>query len=213
MCYNISFQELQLVPVQLKHFRLSRLHHTPLSFCTSLHSNVSILPRGIVPANQWQKLRNYKQKFRNLQYRQHHMPFTTFPFWIIIAGETLSKQFLQHILVNLELLLWTCIWQREILIFSCWYGIITRGSHWGVICHWSQDTDMIWSHSRGGWSYSRFSTILGNGISMVHLLQAGHFSINVCRILSYHPFPVGTQHFLPHIKKLVEAGHRALMQW
>lgn len=57
-----------------------------------------------------------------------------------------------------------------------------------------------------------FLLFLGDGISMVHLLQAGNFSISVCRILSYHPFSVGTQHFLSLIKKLGEAGQRALKQ-
>lgn len=46
-----------------------------------------------------------------------------------------------------------------------------------------------------------FPLFLGDCISMVRLLQAGHFSISVCRILSYHPFSVGAQHFLSLIKK------------
>lgn len=121
MCYN-SYQELQQVLVQLKHFRLSLLHHSPLSFCTSLYSNVSILPRGVVPANQWQKLRNSKQKFRNLQHCQHHMPFSTLPFWIIIAGETLSKQFLQHLLQTLSCF-YGLVYDEE----KCWYFLADTG--------------------------------------------------------------------------------------
>lgn len=133
VCYN-CYQELQQVPVQLKHFRLSLLHHTPLSFCISLYSNVSVLP-GVV----WQKWRNSKQKFRNLQHCQHHMPLTIFSFWIIIAGETLSKQFLHPILQTMNCF-YGLVYDE---IFSGWYRIITRDPHWCVICHWSQDTDMV----------------------------------------------------------------------
>lgn len=122
VCYS-CYRELQQVPVQLKHFRLSLLHHTPLSFCIYLYSNVSVLPRGVVPANQWQKLRNSKQKFRNLQHCQHHMPFTTFSFWIIIAGQTLSKQFLQHILQTLNCF-YGLVYDEE----WCWYFLGDIGS-------------------------------------------------------------------------------------
>lgn len=131
-----------------------------------------------------------------------------FPFWVIIEGDSVKT------------VLIACI-ANPFLVYDeerCWHFLADLGSSSEIHTDVSSAIDhkiLTWFEAtvQRDRASTGFLLFLGDGISMVHLLQAGNFSISVCRILSYHLFSVGTQHFLSLIKKLGEAGQRALKQW